>query len=49
LVLPMQPGNVEAIYADVADLERDIGFRASTSIEDSVASLARWYREFHKA
>ena len=48
-MLPMQPGDVEATYADVSDLERDIGFRPSTSIEDGIASFARWYREFHKA
>jgi UDP-glucuronate 4-epimerase len=46
-LLPMQPGDVEATYADVADLERDIGFRPSTSIEDGIASFAKWYREYH--
>ena len=47
-MLPMQPGDVEATYADVAELERDIGFRPSTSIEDGVASFAKWYREHHR-
>jgi UDP-glucuronate 4-epimerase len=47
-LLPMQPGDVEATYADVADLERDIGFRPSTSIEDGIASFAKWYREYHR-
>jgi UDP-glucuronate 4-epimerase len=47
-MLPMQPGDVEATYADVSDLERDIGFRPSTSIEDGVASFAKWYREYHR-
>jgi len=47
-MLPMQPGDVEAIYADVAELERDIGFRPSTSIEDGIASFAKWYREYHR-
>ncbi len=46
-MLPMQPGDVEATYADVADLERDIGFRPSTSIENGIASFAKWYREYH--
>ena len=46
-MLPMQPGDVEATYADVSDLERDIGFRPSTPIEDGVARFAKWYREFH--
>ena len=38
-MLPMQPGDVEATYADVADLERDIGFRPATSDR-------RWYCSF---
>jgi UDP-glucuronate 4-epimerase len=44
-MLPMQPGDVEAIYVDVAELEPDIGFRPSTSIEDGIASFAKGYRE----
>jgi UDP-glucuronate 4-epimerase len=48
-MLPLQPGDVEATFADVTDLERDIGFRPSTSIEDGIASFAKWYRGFHKA
>jgi len=47
-MLPMQPGDVEATYADVSDLERDIGFRPATSIEDGLARFATWYREFHR-
>jgi UDP-glucuronate 4-epimerase len=47
-MLPMQPGDVEATYADVAELELDIGFRPSTSIEDGIASFAKWYREYHR-
>ena len=47
-MLPMQPGDVEATYADVADLERDIGFRPATSIEDGIVRFATWYREFHR-
>jgi UDP-glucuronate 4-epimerase len=46
-MLPMQPGDVEATYADVADLEHDIGFRPATTIEDGIARFATWYREFH--
>ena len=47
-MLPMQPGDVEATYADVAELERDIGFRPATPIEDGVARFAKWYREYHR-
>ena len=44
----MQPCDVEATYADVSDLERDIGFRPSTAIEDGIARFAQWYREYHR-
>jgi len=46
-MLPMQPGDVEATYADVADLERDVGFRPATTIEDGIARFAQWYRHYH--
>jgi UDP-glucuronate 4-epimerase len=45
-MLPMQPGDVEATYADVSDLERDIGFRPATPIEEGIARFAKWYREY---
>ncbi|CCD99855.1 NAD-dependent epimerase [Bradyrhizobium sp. STM 3809] len=47
-MLPMQPGDVEATYADVSDLERDIGFRPATSIADGIARFAAWYRDYHR-
>jgi UDP-glucuronate 4-epimerase len=47
-MLPMQPGDVEATYADVADLERDIGFKPATAIEDGIARFAQWYRDYHR-
>jgi UDP-glucuronate 4-epimerase len=47
-MLPMQPGDVEATYADIAELERDIGFRPSTTIDEGVARFAKWYREYHR-
>jgi len=47
-MLPMQPGDVPATYADIEDLARDIGFKPATSIEDGLARFARWYREYHR-
>jgi len=46
-LLPMQPGDVPATYADVDDLVRDIGYRPQTSIEDGIAAFVRWYREYY--
>jgi UDP-glucuronate 4-epimerase len=47
-MLPMQPGDVYATYADVDDLMRDVGFRPATSIKDGIARFAAWYRDYHK-
>jgi UDP-glucuronate 4-epimerase len=46
-MLPMQPGDVPATYADIEDLAREIGFRPTTAIEDGVAQFAKWYRDYH--
>ena len=48
-MLPMQPGDVPATYADIEDLARDAGFRPVTSIEEGIARFSKWYREYHKA
>jgi len=45
--LPLQPGDVPAAYADVDDLERDVGFRPSTPLEVGVKRFVAWYREFY--
>jgi UDP-glucuronate 4-epimerase len=47
-MLPMQPGDVPATYADIEELAHDIGFRPSTPIEQGIAKFAKWYREYHK-
>ena len=47
-MLPMQPGDVPATYADIEDLARDIGFRPSTTIEDGIKRFAKWYRDYRK-
>ena len=46
-LLPMQPGDVPATYADVTALQRDIGYQPATSIEDGVRDFVAWYREFY--
>jgi len=48
-MLPMQPGDVPATYADIEELARDVGFRPSTTIEDGIRSFAKWFREYHIA
>lgn len=43
----MQPGDVEITYADVSELERDFGFKPSTSLRDGLRSFAKWYKDFY--
>jgi len=47
-LLPMQPGDVLATYADVDALIEDVDYKPSTSIEDGVANFVKWYRDFYK-
>lgn len=47
-MLPLQPGDVPATFADVDDLIRDVDFKPATSIEDGIASFVEWYRDYHK-
>jgi UDP-glucuronate 4-epimerase len=45
--LPMQPGDVPATSADVADLQRDVGFAPATPIETGIARFLEWYHEYY--
>jgi UDP-glucuronate 4-epimerase len=45
-LLPMQPGDVAQTYADVADLERTVGFRPKTPIAEGVHRFVEWLRDY---
>ncbi len=47
-MLPMQPGDVPATYANIDALQRDVGFRPSTPIEDGVKKFVAWYKSYHQ-
>jgi nucleoside-diphosphate-sugar epimerase len=47
-MLPMQPGDVEATYADVESLANDVGYRPHTSLDDGIAAFVAWYKGFYK-
>lgn len=46
-LVPMQLGDVPVTYADTSALERDFGFKPSTSLRDGLRRFAEWYREFY--
>jgi UDP-glucuronate 4-epimerase len=45
-LLPMQPGDVPATYANVDDLVRDFDYRPNTSLETGIAAFVDWYRRY---
>ena len=47
-LLPMQPGDVPATYADVDDLMRVVDFRPATPIAEGIARFIEWYRSYHR-
>ena len=47
-LVPMQPGDVPVTYADTSALERDFGFKPSTSLREGLRRFAEWYKEFYK-
>jgi len=47
-MLPLQPGDVPATWADVDDLVRDVGFKPSTLIEEGLERFVAWYRSYYK-
>jgi UDP-glucuronate 4-epimerase len=47
-LMPLQPGDVPATYADVDDLARDAGFSPTTTIEEGIPRFVKWYREFYR-
>lgn len=46
-LVPMQPGDVPVTYADTSALERDFGYKPSTSLREGLRKFAEWYAEFY--
>jgi len=46
-MLPMQDGDVPATSANVESLEKDVGFRPRTSVEQGVSRFVDWYKSYH--
>lgn len=46
--LPMQPGDVYQTYADVSALERDFGYKPSTSLDEGLERFVQWYKEYYR-
>jgi UDP-glucuronate 4-epimerase len=46
-LLPLQPGDVPATYADVSDLVRDVGYKPNTSVAEGVRNFINWYKKYY--
>ncbi len=46
-LLPMQPGDVPASYADIETARRDLGFEPKATIETGLAAFIEWYKQYH--
>ena len=47
-LVPMQPGDVEATFADISTMQEQFGYQPSTSIEQGIARFVEWYRSYYK-
>jgi UDP-glucuronate 4-epimerase len=48
LMLPIQPGDVPATFADVEALVQDVDYHPNTPIETGIANFVRWYRDYYQ-
>ncbi len=46
-MLPMQPGDVPATYADITRINAKLGFEPTTTIEVGIPQFAKWYKHYH--
>ena len=47
-MMPMQPGDVPATYADVQDLMNDVGFKPDTPLSVGIEKFVAWYQGYYK-
>jgi len=48
-LLPMQPGDVPATFANIDDLVQDTGFKPETTLKEGISRFIQWYREYYQA
>jgi len=48
-LLPLQAGDVPDTFADVSDLERELGYKPATTVKQGVANFVKWYLGYMQA
>jgi UDP-glucuronate 4-epimerase len=46
-MMPMQPGDVEGTWCDVAALERAVGYRPAVTLDQGLAKTVAWFRGYY--
>jgi UDP-glucuronate 4-epimerase len=46
--LPLQEGDISEAHADITALQKEIGFRPATSVEEGIGKFVDWYKEYYK-
>ncbi len=46
-LLPIQPGDVPATFADIDRARKKLGFQPVTPIEEGIPRFVRWYLDYH--
>ena len=47
-LLPMQPGDVQATFADITPLHEEIGFLPQTALDEGIANFVAWYKQYYR-
>lgn len=47
-MLPLQPGDVPATFADVSELAADFGYAPATPIETGITRFVDWYKDYYR-
>jgi len=47
-MMPMQDGDVQSTFADTNKMQKDLGYKSVTSVEDGVAKFVDWYKLYFK-
>lgn len=47
-MLPLQPGDVLATYANVDDLVKDLDYKPSMSLETGIQNFVDWYKDYYQ-
>ncbi len=47
-MLPIQPGDVPATYADIAKAQKKLGYAPHTPISEGIPKFIQWYKDYHR-